>query len=380
MTESGSPLDRLFRQPYAFSFFEAVRLLERSGRGEAEADKRLERRVAVGEDSDPRKEAVRLRALPALTFPAAEIQKLAEPKALGEAEDESAQRRPPGPPEMTVAFLGLTGPSGALPQHYTETLLRDLRGRSTALRDFLDIFNHRSLSLFFRAWEKYRLPAFYDRFGAGGDDPISQLLFAFCGFGTRYLKNRDFKPPLKPPLERPLEIDDESVLHYSGHLAHWPRSALGLESLLSDYFERTVKVEQFQGRWIRLRADETTLLPTRARPKGRFCRLGVDAICGDRIWDVQSNFRLRLGPLTYRQFVAFMPDGRDLKKLAQLGRLYVGPGMSFDAQLTLKKEEVPRTQLGAEGDLGPRLGWNTWVKSTAFEHDVDDAVFILDNH
>ncbi|NBC31212.1 MAG: type VI secretion system baseplate subunit TssG [Alphaproteobacteria bacterium] len=375
MSEPGSPLDRLFRQPYAFSFFEAVWLLERASRAEAAADGRFEKRDAIGEDGDPRKEAVRLRALPALTFPAAEIQKIVEPKAADQTEDESALRRPPGPPEMTVAFLGLTGPSGALPQHYSETLLRDLRGRSTALRDFFDIFNHRSLSLFFRAWEKYRLPAFYDRFGAGGDDPISRLLYAFCGFGTRYLRNGDFAEAQKGPLE----IDDESVLHYSGHLAHWPRSALGLESLLSDYFERTVKVEQFQGRWIRLREDETSLLPTRARPKGRFCALGVDAICGDRVWDVQSNFRLRLGPLTYKQFVAFMPDGRELKKLAHLGRLYVGPGMSFDAQLTLKKEEVPRTRLGAEGELAPRLGWNTWVKSTPFEQDVDDSVFILDN-
>lgn len=375
MSEPGSPLDRLFRQPYAFSFFEAVWLLERAGRVEAEEDERFEGRAAIGEDGDPRKEAVRLRALPALTFPASEIQKLAEPKAADEAEDESALRRPPGPPEMTVAFLGLIGPSGALPQHYTETLLRDLRGRSTALRDFLDIFNHRSLSLFFRAWEKYRLPAFYDRFGSGGDDPISRLIYAFAGFGTHYLRRRD----LPDPERGPLEIEDESLLHYSGHLAHWPRSALGLESLLSDYFERTVKVEQFQGRWIRLRADESSLLPSRALPGGRFCQLGIDAICGDRVWDVQSNFRLRLGPLTYKQFVAFMPDGGELKKLAHLGRLYVGPGMSFDAQLTLKKEEVPRAQLGGEGDLAPRLGWNTWIKSEPFDHDVEDAVFILDN-
>ena len=53
--------------------------------------------------------------------------------------------------------------------------------------------------------------------------------------------------------------------------------------------------------------------------------------------------------------------------------------MSVDAQLTLRGDQVPRTQLGAEGDLAPRLGWNTWLKSDPFDRDVDDAVFILDS-
>lgn len=370
MTEPEAPLDRLLEDPYAFSFFQAVWLLERAGRLERDPDSRSGGRSAVGQDSDPGKEAVRLRALPALSFPPCEIQKVVAPRGVEPAAHDHLPGEVSGPPEMTVGFFGLTGPSGTLPQHYTETLLRDLRGRSTALRDFFDIFNHRSLSLFHRAWEKYRLPAFYDRFGHGGDDPISRLIFAFAGFGTPYLRRRD---------NGPLRIDDEAVLHYSGHLAHWPRSATGLESLLSDYFERVVRVEQFQGRWIRLRADETSLLPTADRPQGRFCQLGVDAICGDQVWDVQSNFRLRLGPLTYQQFVAFMPDGDQLSTLAHLTRLYVGPGMSFDAQLTLRRDHVPRAQLGAEGDLAPRLGWNTWVKSAPFDRDVDDAVFILDD-
>ena len=50
-------------------------------------------------------------------------------------------------PTVTVNFLGMTGPQGALPTHYTQLLLRIAReGRGTertALRDWLDLFNHR---------------------------------------------------------------------------------------------------------------------------------------------------------------------------------------------------------------------------------------------
>jgi type VI secretion system protein ImpH len=101
-------------------------------------------------------------------------------------------------------------------------------------------------------------------------------------------------------------------------------------------------------------------------------------VCGDRVWDVQSAFRLRIGPLTYQQFVRFMPDGDELARLAHLTRLYVGPAMSFDVQLTLRKEDVPDLSLG-DGEAAPRLGWNTWVKSEPFRRDADEAVYILDD-
>jgi len=365
-----SLIEELYRRPYRFRFFQAARILERAGRREAE-NPRYAGRSAVGGDAEPRREAVRFRAPPSLEFPPAEVAALHEPAA-PEGDGADAARRPPGPPELAVTFLGLTGPSGMLPQHYTELLIRDLRGKSTALRDFLDLFNHRIISLFLRAWEKYRLAIAYERWGAGGHDPISGLLFSLVGFGTGHLRGRLAADPEGRPL-----IDDEALLHYCGHLAHWPRSAAALEALLTDYFERPIRVDQFQGRWLTLSDAETSSFPTAAEPDGRFCRLGVDAVSGNRVWDVQSSFRIRIGPLGYDQFLRFMPDGDELIKLAHLTRLYVGPGMSFDVQLTLRREEVPFLNIG--GEEPARLGWNTWVKHEEFGHDPDDAVYILDN-
>ncbi len=370
-----SVIEALFRTPYRFEAFQAARILERAGRLAAE-DPRLAGRSAVGGDADPRREAVRFRAQPSLVFPPAEIAALHEPaRPEGDATAaEAAGARPPGPPELTVTMMGLTGPTGVLPQHYTELLIRDLRGKSTALRDFFDLFNHRILSLFLRAWEKYRLTVAYERAGAGGNDPISAALFALLGFGTGHLRGR-----LAADADGRPRIDDEALLHYSGHLAHRPRSAAALEALLTDYFERPIRVDQFQGRWLRLADEETSCLPSPAVPRGRFCRLGVDAVSGNQVWDVQSSFRIRIGPLTYAQFLRFMPDGDELIRLTHLTRLYVGPGMSFDVQLTLRRAEVPFLRLGGEGGEPARLGWNTWVKDAEFDHDPDDAVYILDN-
>ncbi len=352
-------IETLLEQPYRFEFFQAVRILEQAARREGR-DGRFEPRRAVGEDADPAREAVRFKAAQALSFPTSEISAVRQPQSDPES------KRPAGPPEMTVGFLGLTGPSGVLPQHDTEKLIRATRANSPSLRDFLDLFNHRLISLFHRAWEKYRLPVAYERAGPGGEDPISFSLYSLIGLGSGQLRNR-------------LAVDDEALVHYSGHLSHGPKSVAALEALLSDYFERPVRIQQYHGRWMYLPLDECSTLPGRwSDPATTFCQLGVNAVVGERMWDVQSSFRIKLGPLTYDQFARFMPSGDDLRKLAQLTRLYVGPGLSFNVQVTLKKEEVPPCRLTTEGAGVPRLGWNTWVKEGEFDHDVDDAVYLLD--
>ncbi|MCR4415609.1 MAG: type VI secretion system baseplate subunit TssG [Thermoguttaceae bacterium] len=107
--------------PTRFDFFQAVRVLEWLAREHAAGNPERMRRP-VGEDHAPRQEVVRFRAVPSMSFPAGSIAALSPPQA----DDASA-----GPPEMAVAAMGLTGPSGALPHHYTSMLIERVR-----LKDF----------------------------------------------------------------------------------------------------------------------------------------------------------------------------------------------------------------------------------------------------
>ena len=109
--------------------------------------------------------------------------------------------------------------------------------------------------------------------------------------------------------------------------------------------------------------------------------LGVSLVAGDRVWDVQSKVRLRIGPLGYARFTELLPDRRPQPErklfflLSHLVRLYVGPELDFDVQLVLRAEEVPPCQLAESPSFAPRLGWNTWVASQAPAEDADDPVF-----
>ena len=332
------PLEQiLFEEGYRFDFFQAVRVLER-----LHPD-----RHSVGRDGIPSKEVVRFRSHLSLTFPPSSVHEII--RSLDETE----------PAEMVVAFMGLTGPMGVLPRHYTELLLERVRHKDFALRDFFDIINHRVISLFYRAWEKYRFPIAYERTRSQNNDydPFSIDLFHLIGMGTKGLRGR-------------LAIDDEALLFYAGLMAQQPRSASALEAILKDYFGVPVTVKQFVGAWLHLTNENCS----RLRSGDANSRLGTSAILGSRFWDQQAGFRIRIGPLTFRQFCQFLPSGKAFKLLVELNRYFVGLTLDFDVQLILKEAEVPSCQLRKPGPDALKLGWSSWLKSREFVHDAEDAV------
>jgi type VI secretion system protein ImpH len=273
-----------------------------------------------------------------------------------------------------------------LPRHYTELLLRLEATRvpeREALREWLDLFTHRLLSLFHRAWEKYRFPVVYERHDRGSSDldPFSQALFSLVGLGTPALRGRLVvsrevtveATTTEGPLAR---VDDLALVYYAGILAHRPRNAIGLEALVGDYFGLIARVAQHVGQWLVLEPVDQTRLAADASHN----LLGAGAVLGERVWDVQGKICIHLGPLSYAQFVEFLPD-RDpvverkaLFLLAHLVRLYVGQDLDFDVKLILRGDEVPDCVLEETEDVGPRLGWNTWLRSVPVSHDCD-AVF-----
>ncbi len=197
--------EHLTSEPTAFGFFQAVRLLQRL---------RPERR-GVGRFGDPAAEVVHFSARPVISFPPSELHVVDLPENR--------------PARMVVNFMGLVGPLGVLPYNFTLLVAERARVRDRALRDFLDIFQHRFVSLFYRAWEKYHFTAGYER---DGKDGVTEHLRDLIGLGIGALRDR-------------LAVPDEALLFYAGALAPQPRSAVALEQMLEDFLGVPVAVEQF---------------------------------------------------------------------------------------------------------------------------------------
>jgi type VI secretion system protein ImpH len=324
-------LERLESEAPRFDFFEAVRLLDRLA-GD---------RATVGTFANPANEAARFSATASLKFPASQIQ--------------SIQLQENKPARMQVNFMGLTGPEGVLPYCYTELLMERLHAKDPGARDFLDIFNHRAISLFYQAWERYRFAIAYER---GERDTLFRCLLSLIGLGTRGLEDRQ-------------DIPDQTLVYYAGLLAQKPRSATALRQLLSDYFDVPVEIEQFAGGWFRLEpGTETRLDDEGFNPSAQ---LGMGAVAGDEVWSEQSMARIRIGPLTLARYLEFLPDGSAYKPLRALTRFFAGDEVDFEVQLVLKRDEVPRTELGSQDDGSARLGWVSWMKSAPLNRDPGET-------
>jgi type VI secretion system protein ImpH len=327
--------EKLRREPFSFDFFQAVRLLERL----------LPERTSVGRFAHPETEVARFAVHPSLAFPASQIQAMDCPEN--------------HPVQMTVNFMGLTGPQGVLPNPYTSLIIERLRVSDSSPRDFLDIFNHRILSLFYRAWRKYRFDVAYEQ---GERDLFSRHLLSLIGLGTEGLRDRQ-------------AVSDDTLVYYAGLLAQRPRSAQALQQILADYFEVPVAIEQFAGAWYRLDPETQCRLSEGSSESGE---LGFGAVVGDEVWNQQSKVRIVLGPLTLERYVDFLPDGRSWQPLRAWAKFFSNDEWDFEVKLILEREQVPACTLGEEGASGPQLGWVSWVKSAPFRRDPEDTVLALE--
>lgn len=332
------PLDQtLFDEPYRFEFFQAIRLLERI----------YPEKSPVGRDVTPQNEPVRFRSRVSLSFPASEIQELKE--IYDEHSDQSKL-------EMMINFMGMLGTNGVLPIHYTEIAMDRARYGDTTLWAFFDIFTHRSVSMFFRAWEKYRFPINYER----GKDTFTEYLFDFLGLGTQGLRGK-------------LHIEDESLLPYGGLIIQKPHSASALRQILSDYFRITAKIEQFSGQWLTLDEESITRLGQANSTLGR------DTVAGTQVWDYQSKLRIVLGALSFNEFQAFLPNGTAHKPLKSIVCLMIGKELDFDVKLKLKAKDVPSCILTTRAKRRPMLGWTSFLKTKPFKEDDEQVILQIEN-
>lgn len=342
-----SPFARLSEEPFVFDFFQAVRLLEAMW-----AD-----RTPVGRQGPPEAEVVRFAAHPSVVFPPAALERFALP-ADG------------NPSRLVVNFFGLTGPNGVLPPVYTQWVAAQERKagdpEARAFGDWLDLFTHRLLSLFYRAWAKYRLPVAFEAAGrTGRRDPITAAALSLIGLGTPGLADRLGAD------DPAAGVDDIALLRYANHFSGATRPADGLARLLADYFAIPVEVESFRGRW--LAVDEAN--QTRLGRRGANERVGESVVVGRRVWDVASGIRVVVGPLDGPAFTGWLPGSPRLTVLAKLVRLYTRDELDFDVQLVLAPGAVPPLRLVRRGAAdGRRLGWDTWVTRHPPDRSVGDVV------
>jgi type VI secretion system protein ImpH len=260
-----------------------------------------------------------------------------------------------GQPFMEVNFMGLLGPAGVLPKSYTQFAAERVAIKDTAFRDFLDLFHHRLVSLFYRAWRTTRPHVAAGESAA--DDALSARLRSVIGLGM-------------PSLEHRMPLDDAVLLRHAALLAPHARSAASLQQLLRGYLEVPVRVEEFVPAWYKLAPgtqcalgedDETSIL-------------GIGSVVGDAVLDHGARARVRIGPVNREIFDSLLPGTHGHDALKSMVRFAAGDAVEVEVRLVLQRDSVPPTVLGMAGGA---LGWGTWLRTRLPTRDPDDTSFLF---
>jgi len=282
------------------------------------------RRPRLGKSRLPKDDPIRLGQSPHLEFPNATLEK--------------TEQDPNGLTWLKVYCIGLFGPNGPLPLHLTEYAFERIHhAKDPGFAAFCDIFHHRLISLFYRAWADKEPTVNHDR---PEKDRFAFYLGCLAGYGLPSQRDFDAMP-------------DAAKRHFTAHLARHPRNAEGLEAIVSTFFGVQAKVEEFVGEW----------LPIPESSRGRLgrARLG-DVVIGELSFQRASKFRLHLGPMDFETYAGFLPGGDRLAALVAMVRNWTGDSLDWDAVLILRDEETPPPCLGGKG----RLGWSLWLGDGPF--------------
>lgn len=322
-----------------FSFIQAVRLLRHLFAGGEPGDAASEGREAE------RFLRRRLRTRPALSldFPPGDI--------VSVERDEADPERGDARFRITAAFLGLYGASSPLPTFYTEDLFEEAREDASATREFLDIVNSPLYPLLFMIWSKYRLGIKVVEERSPRD---LERLFCLAGFGDVSVREG--------------AGEAYGLIRYAGLFTQSPRSALGLERLLTDALDAP-------------RLSVIPAVPRKARiPDDQLLRLGMagkrlsaNCFLGRHIRDRMGQFRIRIGPVDAGTFLEWRPDGAAFDRLRTLVRVYMDQPLQWDLEVVLDRGEVATARPGVEA--WGRLGWSTWLFSGEEDQRRVGAVF-----
>jgi len=362
--------------PWKFDFFAAVRRLEAL----------YPELPGFGASHRASEDPVRFSQHPFLTF---------APCTMPECRPATAT----APTRLFVNFLGMLGPHGPLPLHLTEYAYhRELHNKDHTFVRFLDVFNHRMVSLFYRAWASCSMPASFDRTpprALRGDvkfaerekiltsekDRYPVYVGALFGQGMPTLRHREAVPDL-------------AKLHFAGRLVGQQTGPEGLCAILGSYFKVPVSVREFVGRYVNLPPQYRTQLGGGPRVMSDPDALsaatlgqlsGGAMVCGTHIWDAQGAFEVSLGPMNFETFAKFIPGSGSERRLRSWIRIYLGEEFAWSVKIVIKASEVPKLQLVSRAKAGStskqnaqsapqgaRLGWTTWLRSQPETRDRDD--------
>lgn len=276
--------------------------------------------VPFGQGDDPRKESFLVSSNVSFGVPSGEISQIS--------------MAPQGHIHLKTNMLGIAGVYGPLPPPFAELAMDRGRQKDHVMVDFLDIFNHRMTSLWYRIHRRWRP---IDPYHPPEKSNIGKTLL---NLGGQWSRHQRFEKALLP---------------FAGLLWQQSRSAVGLEVMLSQYFSLPTQVNQFMGGW--LRADESQQSQI-GLYESQWNRLGIDALLGHKSWGQEKGIEIVMGRIPWSRFLNLLPGESGFQTLNEMSEYYAGQSYKKRFRFQIAPHEIRLMNLGHSKLY---LGYTSWL-------------------
>ena len=333
--------DQITKNPAGFSLFNTLRFV----------DAKYANSPKIGQADKTREEHIILRQKPSMAFAHTPLSHFIPANSVFQKD------------QLFNLSFGLFGPMGAMPYHLTEHAhSREHQNGDPTFSRFADVFHHRMISLFYRAEANIQPCIEMDR---PADNDFDLFIGALAG-----LAQLDENSSAETEEKKSISIykNKWDRLYRSGLFSLATRPADGLKSLILDFLELPVRIEQLTGGWLQLSQEDQFNIGIFSNNN----QLGVNTSLGERVFDAQHKFTVKIGPLGIDEFYRLLPNTDLFQQLREMIRLYSNDEYDWDIELELKSHHVPQFQLGMQS----QLGWTTWAGSPT---KIEDQKVLLES-
>ncbi|MEA9389771.1 type VI secretion system baseplate subunit TssG [Acerihabitans sp. TG2] len=262
-------------------------------------------KAPLGSTFSLEQDAVRFRPHPGMGFPVSTLNAV-----------ETDPDHPERPPTVRTTFMGLYGVDSPLPTGYIDDIAQRRDGHE-GLEAFLDIFNHRMMTQFYRIWRKYHYPATFE---AGGSDKTSRCLMALTGI---------------------MNGPSSHLLALLQPLMRTTRTAEGIVSVIKTHAPHT-QVTVTPHQITRMSAGSQRARLSLAQPQ----RLGDKLILGRQAKEANYLIGVALYTEDPAEAKSWLPGGPLHEDVFALLGVYLGCDYDASLKLTIPTTLAPLPQLG----------------------------------
>jgi type VI secretion system protein ImpH len=236
-------------------------------------------------------------------------------------------------------FLSLIGATGILPSHYTEYIITLSKEKDKSLLDFINIFYDKIIKLFIKIIKKSNIYLEYEA------HVINQR-----GYGKQ---NWAFIYSLIGISHKNNKVIPDSLLSYAGLLINTSRPSSILKTILINYLQLPVEIEEFIKEKQKLDEKELSKLGKVNNCLTNSLYLGCNA------YFFQNKVIIRILDLDLKTYEQFLTDALYRKPLEQILTFYLKDNLSFKI-IFLVKDSEKATWLSTK--VPRKLGITIWCK------------------